>query len=57
MDKGTANWAKNKGFEKKLRFFINFPPKILLVQEKVVPLHPQNRTREFSSKKTFWGMV
>ena len=50
VHKGTVNWAKNKENEKILRFFINFPRKILVVQEKVVPLHPQNRTREFSSK-------
>ena len=48
--KGTVNWPKNKEKQKKLRFFINFLQKILVVQEKVVPLHPQNRTREFSSK-------
>ncbi len=50
MHKGTVNWPKNKEKQKKLRFFINFLQKILVVQEKVVPLHPQNRTREFSSK-------
>ena len=49
MHKGTEKWAKNKRKEKNLRFFINFPLKILVVQEKVVPLHPQNRTREFWS--------
>ena len=54
--KGTANRAKNKEKQKKLRFFINFLQKILVVQEKVVPLHPQNRNNEFLSK-TFWGMV
>ena len=32
-------------------FFINFPRKILVVQEKVVPLHPQNRNKEFFSSK------
>ena len=51
--KGSVNRAKNKEKQKKLRFFINFHQKILVVQEKVVPLHPQNRTREFSSKKHF----
>ena len=50
VHKGTVNWPKNKEKQKKLRFFINFLQKILVVQEKVVPLHPQNRTREFSSK-------
>ena len=50
MHKGTVNWPKNKEKQKKLRFFINFLQKILVVQEKVVPLHPQNRTREFLSK-------
>ena len=30
-----------------MRFFINFPAKVLVVQEKVVPLHPQLRN-EFS---------
>ncbi len=44
--KGSVNWPKNKEKQKKLRFFINFLQKILVVQEKVVPLHPQNRTRE-----------
>ena len=56
VHKGTANRAKNKENEKNLQFFINFPRKILVVQEKVVPLHPQNRNNEFLSK-TFWGMV
>jgi len=41
--KGTANRAKCKIKEEILRFFINFPLKILLVSEKVVPLHPQSR--------------
>ena len=49
--KGSVNWPKNKEKAKNLRFFINFPLKILVVPEKVVPLHPQNRTSEFSSKK------
>ena len=54
--KGAANRAKNKEKQKNLRFFTNFPRKILVVQEKVVPLHPQNRNNEFLSK-TSWGMV
>ena len=56
VHKGTANRAKYKEELKNLRFFINFPRKILVVREKVVPLHPQNRNNEFLSK-TFWGMV
>ena len=56
VGKVTVNRAKNKEKAKNLRFFINFPRKILVVQEKVVPLHPQNRNNEFLSK-TFWGMV
>ena len=44
VHKGTVNWSKNKEKVKNLRFFIIFPQKILVVQEKVVPLHPQNRT-------------
>ena len=56
VHKGTVNWSKNKENAKILRFFINFPRKILVVREKVVPLHPQNRNNEFFSK-TFWGMV
>jgi hypothetical protein len=45
--KGTANRVKYKRKEENLRFFINFPDKILSVREKAVPLHPQNGTREF----------
>ena len=56
VGKVTVNRAKNKEKAENLRFFINFPRKILVVQEKVVPLHPQNRNNEFLSK-TFWGMV
>ena len=56
VHKGTANRAKYKEKSKNLRFFINFPRKILVVREKVVPLHPQKRNNEFLSK-TFWGMV
>ena len=51
VHKGSVNRAKNKEKTEILRFFIIFPQKILVVPEKVVPLHPQNRTREFSSKK------
>ena len=51
VHKGTANRAKNKENEKNLQFFINFPRKILVVREKVVPLHPQNRNNEFLSNK------
>ena len=43
VHKGTVNWSKNKENAEILRFFINFPRKILVVREKVVPLHPQNR--------------
>ena len=56
VHKGTVNWSKNKENAEILRFFINFPRKILVVREKVVPLHPQNRNNEFLSK-SFWGMV
>ena len=41
--KGCEIRAKNKEKAKKLRFFINFPLKVLVVRKKVVPLHPQNR--------------
>ena len=51
VHKGTVNWSKNKEKAENLRFFINFPLKILVVQEKVVPLHPQNRNNEFLSNK------
>ena len=50
VHKGTVNWSKNKENAEILRFFINFPRKILVVREKVVPLHPQLRN-EFSCKK------
>ena len=50
VHKGTVNWSKNKENAEILRFFINFPRKILVVREKVVPLHPQNRNNEFLSK-------
>ena len=33
--------------------FIKKCPKVLVVHKKVVPLHPQNRTREFYSKQHF----
>ena len=45
--KGTDKTGNNKGKAKILRFFINFRPKVLVVYKKVVPLHPQNRTRMF----------
>ena len=46
--KGSVNRAKNKEKQKKLRFFINFLQKILVVQEKVVPLHPAKITQKYA---------
>ena len=53
--KGTDKTENNKGKAKILRFFINFPAKVLVVREKVVPLHPQLRNE--LSCKWHWGMV
>ena len=45
--KVTSYYRKNSKKQKKLSFFIKKCPKILLVSEKVVPLHPQYKTSEF----------
>lgn len=56
VHKGTVNWSKNKENAEILRFFINFPRKILVVREKVVPLHPQNKNKDVLIAR-LWGMV
>ena len=50
VHKGSVNRAKNKEKTEILRFFIIFPQKILVVPEKVVPLHPQNRNKRVSKQ-------
>ena len=57
--KGTDKTGNNnnKGKAKILRFFINFRPKVLVVYKKVVPLHPQNRTRMFDCKTLGYGVM
>ena len=55
--KGTDKTGNNKGKAKILRFFINFRLKVLVVYKKVVPLHPQNRTRMFDCKTLGYGVM
>ena len=55
--KGTDKTGNNKGKAKILRFFINFRPKVLVVYKKVVPLHPQNRTRMFDCMTLGYGVM
>ena len=54
VHKGTVNWSKNKENAEILRFFINFPRKILVVREKVVPLH---RVFEKRGTKLGYGVM
>ncbi len=55
--KGTDKTENNKGKAKILRFFINFRLKVLVVYKKVVPLHPQNRTRMFDCMTLGYGVM
>ena len=55
--KGTDKTGNNKRKAKILRFFINFRPKVLVVYKKVVPLHPQNRTRMFDCMTLGYGVM
>ena len=50
--KGTDKTGNNKRKAKILRFFINFRPKVLKENKKVLPLHPQNEIC-----RQYWGMV
>ena len=52
MCKGTLIRVNNKGKAEKLRFFIFFPRKVLVIREKVVPLQAQIENKGVLRAKT-----
>ena len=56
-DKGTLNRSNNKRKVEILRFFIKFLQKVLVIREKVVPLHPQFRTRRSVVSTLGYGVM